>query len=152
MKAIPTVRFALLGALAVAAVGLGLALSAARSASAQPQYSATAGGPTYRTYCANCHGADGRGKGEITESLAKKPGDLTRLTAANDGVFPAERVEEVIDGRVEVAAHGTREMPVWGDLFLWPEDDSPARREHVKRKIGELVAYLKSIQEPATKR
>ena len=152
MKEIPTVRFALLTSLAVAALGLGLAVSAARAASAQPQYSATTGGPTYRTYCANCHGVDGRGKGEITESLAKKPNDLTRLTAENDGVFPAERLQEVIDGRAEVASHGSREMPVWGDLFLWPEDDSPERREHVKRKIGQLVAYLRSIQDPAAKR
>ncbi len=43
-------------------------------------------------------------------------------------------------------------MPVWGDLFLWPEDDSPERRSHVERKIGDLVAYLLSVQEPATKR
>ena len=152
MKEIPTVRFTLLAALAVAALGLGLALAAARSASAEPPYSATAGSATYRTYCANCHGADGRGKGEVTDSLGKKPNDLTRLAAENDGVFPAERMEQVIDGRLEVAAHGSRQMPVWGDLFLWPENDSPERREHVKRKIGELVAYLRSIQEPAAKR
>ena len=152
MNEIPTVRFALLASIAVAGLGFGLALAVARSAGAQPQYSATAGSPTFRTYCANCHGADGRGKGEITDSLGKKPNDLTRLAAENDGVYPAERMEQVIDGRVEVAAHGSRQMPVWGDLFLWPEDDSPERREHVKRKIGELVAYLRSIQEPAEKR
>lgn len=152
MKEIPTVRLALLTSLAVAALGLGLALAVARSAGAQPHYSATAGSPTYRTYCANCHGLDGRGKGEITDSLGKKPNDLTRLAAENDGVYPAERMEQVIDGRVEVAAHGSREMPVWGDLFLWPEDDSPERREHVKRKIGELVAYLRTLQDPPAKR
>ena len=78
--------------------------------------------------------------------------DLTRLTEKNDGTFPAERLTQVIDGRAEVAAHGSREMPVWGDLFLWPEGDSPERRAQVDRKIGELVAYIRAAQKPAEKK
>ena len=54
----------------------------------------------------------------------------------------------MIDGREMVATHGPREMPVWGDTFVWPEEDSPERREQVRRKIGELVEYLKTLQEP----
>lgn len=147
-----SVRQATLLALMAVALGLALAASAALSASAQTIYSETVGRTTYATYCASCHGFDGRGKGEVASTLAKKPTDLTQLTAKNEGVFPAERMAEVIDGRAEVAAHGTREMPVWGDLFLWPEEDSPERRAHVERKIGELVAYLRSLQAPADKR
>lgn len=146
-----TLRPATIAGLVAAALGLGLAVSAAHSANAEPTYSATVGKATYATYCASCHGFDARGKGEIAPTLAVKPTDLTQLTKESDGVFPAERLGEVIDGRVAVAAHGPRAMPVWGDLFLWPEEDSPKRREHVKRKIGELVAYIQSLQAPVEK-
>jgi hypothetical protein len=43
---------------------------------------------------------------------------LTVLTNKNNGVFPFEAVYEVIDGRKEVAAHGTREMPIWGRRYM----------------------------------
>lgn len=152
MKAIPTLRLTAVAALLAPAIGLGLAVNAALAADAAPIYSATVGKVTYATYCASCHGADARGAGEVAATLSRKPTDLTRLTAKNDGVFPAERMQAVIDGRVEVADHGSREMPVWGDLFLWPEGDSPERRAHVERKIGDLVAYLQSVQDPAEKR
>jgi len=151
MRGIPTARLAALAGLTAAALGLALAAGAARAADAKSVASATAGSITYRSYCANCHGTDGRGAGEIAPTLIVKPSDLTRLTT-DEGVFPAERLREVIDGRAEVAAHGRREMPVWGDTFVWPEEDSPARREQVKRKIDDLVAYLRSIQVPTEKR
>jgi hypothetical protein len=32
-------------------------------------------------------------------------------------VFPFVRVFEMIDGRLDVAMHGSREMPVWGDRY-----------------------------------
>ena len=32
-------------------------------------------------------------------------------------MFPFGRVYEVIDGRKTVAAHGSRDMSVWGDRF-----------------------------------
>lgn len=152
MRRIHTLPLARLTWFTAAALGLGLAASAARTADKEPVYSATVGKVTYGAYCANCHGSDGRGAGEIAPTLVVKPTNLTRLAAENDGVFPAERMHEVVDGRADVTAHGRREMPVWGDTFVWPEEDSPKRREQVERKIGELVAYLRSIQEPVEKR
>ncbi len=148
MTGISTLR---LTALTAVALALTLAAAATRAADPEPAYSVMAGGETYKSYCANCHGVDGRGEGVIAPTLATKPTDLTQLTAKNDGEYPAERMREVVDGRAEVAAHGSREMPVWGDSFIWPETDSPARREEVKRTIGELVAYLRTIQAPAQK-
>ena len=127
-------------AVVAAAVGLALAAHAA------PVYSTAVGKATFATYCANCHGEDLRGGGEIAGTLSKRPTDLTRITAKNDGVFPAERLALIIDGRVEVAEHGSREMPTWGELFLWPESDTPERRAQVERKIGELVAYIQAQQ------
>ena len=65
--------------------------------------------------CASCQGVSGKGDGPVAKSLRPPPSDLTRLSAANNGVFPVSRVHEVIDGRIERLVHGTRDMPVWGD-------------------------------------
>src|SRR3974390_1886857 len=67
--------------------------------------------------CAACHGVDGEGKGPLSTQLKVPPADLTILAKKNNGVFPFEAIYEVIDGRKEVAAHGTRDMPVWGNRF-----------------------------------
>jgi hypothetical protein len=43
--------------------------------------------------------------------------DLTTLAKRNNGVFPFARVYETIDGTKTVKAHGTREMPIWGQDY-----------------------------------
>ena len=35
----------------------------------------------------------------------------------NNGVFPTNAVYETIDGLKTIPAHGTREMPIWGERF-----------------------------------
>lgn len=134
---------------AAGVLALWLVVGGARAAEEEPAYSALAGSITYRTYCSNCHGAEGRGDGYLADALKRPPADLTTIAARNGGVFPAERVREFIDGREEVKTHGRREMPIWGDIFLWPEGESEERRQHVERKLGELVEHLRTIQEPA---
>jgi mono/diheme cytochrome c family protein len=105
------------------------------------------GAQLFRTYCATCHGTSGRGNGPIAEHLRRTPPDLTKYTARNGGVFPSERLRQIIDGR-GVAAHGDREMPVWGDAFRSARDGlSPAA---VKTRIDAIVRYLGAIQERAT--
>lgn len=42
---------------------------------------------------------------------------LTELAKNNRGVFPFDRVHQIIDGRAEVKDHGPRDMPVWGYAF-----------------------------------
>jgi mono/diheme cytochrome c family protein len=106
----------------------------------------TTAAQTFRVYCASCHGTGGEGDGPVAPTLIQKPADLTRIAERNDGVFPKERVSAVIDGREEVAAHGPREMPVWGDALIWPEEDTPGRRAEVKRRIDELVAFVEGMQ------
>jgi mono/diheme cytochrome c family protein len=105
---------------------------------------AARGRVTYRSYCSNCHGETADGKGHLTPLLNVKPSDLTHL-ADKDGIFPEERVRHSIDGRAEVAAHGQREMPVWGDFFQ-DSDGTPEGVARAQAKIDDLVAYLKSIQ------
>lgn len=136
------------GALAALAF-VALVAGAAARGEDEPQYSPFNGKVTFKTYCMNCHGVEGRGDGPLADSLRVPPTDLTRLAADDGGTYPAARVRASIDGTSEVKGHGPREMPVWGDAFLWPEEDTPERRAHVERKIGELVEYLRTIQEPA---
>lgn len=117
-------------------------------ASAAEKFSAAAGQRTYKTYCANCHGVEGKGDGPIAASLLTRPSDLTGIATRSGGAFPVDQVTAKIDGREEVKAHGPREMPVWGDALVWPEEDTPVRREQVRRKIGDLVEFVRTLQVP----
>ena len=101
--------------------------------------------------CASCHGEDGEGAGFLTQLFrGVNPGDLRRLAANNGGRFPLERVYSVIDGRADVAAHGPRKMPMWGDRYMtaatgqWGPDELNELR--VRNRIYALVHYLQSIQ------
>jgi mono/diheme cytochrome c family protein len=112
---------------------------------------AAKGKVTFRVYCSNCHGAEAKGDGKLAPLLSVKPADLTRLVTKKDkGEFPAELVRQAIDGRAEVAGHGYREMPVWGDVFKPSNSEmsDPEKLDVAKRKIAELVAYLRTIQAP----
>lgn len=71
----------------------------------------------YDSACAVCHGPAGKGDGPMKSQLVAPMPDLTILARSNNGVFPFDRVYQVIDGRSEVKAHGPREMPVWGRSF-----------------------------------
>ena len=101
--------------------------------------------------CASCHGMDGKGAGFLTRLFrGVDPGDLTQLSASNEGQFPFDSVFAVIDGRLEVAAHGDRKMPVWGDRYMadsmrefGPDAQNEAR---VRARVLELAYYLQSIQ------
>ena len=104
----------------------------------------------FLNYCAACHGADARGDGTLGEFLTLKTPDLTTLSKLNAGIFPEEKVVEIIDGRADVKVHGMRDMPVWGDWFsreaAGSDTSSAARELIVNDRIASLVNYLKSIQ------
>lgn len=104
------------------------------------------GSQLFRTYCATCHGTSGLGNGPLAGQLRRTPPDLTQFTRRNGGMFPSERVYRIIDGR-DVASHGDREMPVWGDAFREAFGGSSAAA--VKARIDAIVRYLQSIQERA---
>jgi mono/diheme cytochrome c family protein len=104
------------------------------------------GGRLFVTYCASCHGRTGRGDGPVAPSLRRRPPDLTGFSARNGGVFPAERVRQIVDGR-GIAAHGDREMPVWGDAFQVTTDG--LRPADVEARVAAVVRYLAAIQERA---
>jgi mono/diheme cytochrome c family protein len=97
--------------------------------------------------CASCHGITAKGDGGMRPHLTKPPTDLTRLARDNGGVFPSQRIWEVIDGRVYavIGSHGAREMPVWGYVYR-AEDTQPADL-HARNRIAALLDYLARIQE-----
>ena len=99
----------------------------------------------FQAHCVACHGVDGRGDGPAAGDLRTRPADLTRLRRTADAGFPAERLHQVIDGRLELEGHGSREMPVWGLTFRERsrDDDQEAEASAV---IDDLLAYLRSIQ------
>ena len=108
----------------------------------QPPGTADPGAQLFRTYCASCHGTRGRGDGPAAGQMRKLPPDLTTFTRRNGGVFPAERLRQIIDGR-GVGAHGDRDMPVWGDAFRTRSGLTP---EAVQERIDAIVRHLQAIQ------
>ena len=103
-----------------------------------------AGSQLFRTYCSSCHGATGRGNGPLADQLRRMPPDLTQFTRRNGGLFPRERVYRIIEGG-DISSHGSREMPVWGDIFRnMPGASADAA---VKARIDAIVRYLEGIQE-----
>jgi mono/diheme cytochrome c family protein len=97
----------------------------------------------FAQYCASCHGTDGRGKGPVAAALKQGPPDLTIIQAPGEK-FPFSRVQIFIDGEKEVAAHGSRKMPVWGTVFRRTSGDLQSHAD-----IYALAKYVESIQTSA---
>lgn len=120
-------------------------------AAKSPALNLDLGKTDFITYCAACHGVSGKGDGSIAEFLTISAADLTQLAKLNAGIYPRERVLEVIDGRREVKVHGPRDMPVWGDWFRQEAHSSgkggKASEEIVRERINMLADYIGSIQE-----
>lgn len=113
-------------------------------APAEPAVQVIAGSYTYRTYCASCHGADGKGEGPLAENLRFHPPDLTLIARRHGGEFPVERVHRIVDGRKPLPGHGGPDMPIWGDAFKNPETGFDDAR--VKEKVRGVVEYLRTMQ------
>lgn len=129
-------------ALVIVAGCLALAQHAPRVKYVPPHSVSAADGPgMFRAYCSVCHGLDAMGDGPAASALRKRPADLTQLSRKN-GKFPAFHVSNVIQGNDVIAAHGSRDMPIWGTVFrtLGPGT--------VKLRIDNLTRYIESIQRP----
>jgi len=53
----------------------------------------------------------------------------------------------VIDGRIVVPAHGSREMPVWGERFGEMGGGGSVGEEVVRGNLLVLIEYLQAIQQ-----
>ena len=102
------------------------------------------GARLFFNHCAACHGDDAEGGGPVAASMRVTVPNLRTLAMRNGGVFPAEAVRNYIDGRNDIASHGDREMPVWGDVFRASALDTPERT--VRRRIAALVEFIEALQ------
>lgn len=108
----------------------------------------------FTTYCAPCHGVNGKGDGPVATELTKKPIDLTMFARKAGGVFPADFVKKLVDGRTMPRAHGTPEMPIWGQWFSYQataggllQEDRKSIQKEVDERLDNLLLYIKSIQQ-----
>jgi mono/diheme cytochrome c family protein len=107
------------------------------------------GSDLFASFCASCHGDEGRGEGELAELLMISPTNLRTLKANNGGVLPVVDIVRQIDGRDPELAHGGI-MPLFGEYFdaqdmaIPSEDGQPILTSF---PIASLVAYLSEIQE-----
>ena len=101
----------------------------------------------YLNSCASCHGTTGKGDGPVVKSLIKPPTDLTRLSETNSGVFPFARIYDVIDGRFELATHGTRDMPVWGEIYKrsWAQGQNGTLPYLASKEVIELIVRVRIL-------
>lgn len=105
--------------------------------------SPASGKEMYLQYCASCHGKDGKGDGPAAPALKAAPASLATLSARNNGSFPEIKVSRIIEGSDDLAAHGSREMPTWGQVFHQMEGSGAAT---AKLRVANLTGYLKSLQ------
>jgi mono/diheme cytochrome c family protein len=107
-----------------------------------PRIQSMEGVDTFKAYCVSCHGLQAKGDGPAALALKKVPADLTGIAKRNGGKFSSSDVEGVIMGTNVMAAHGSRDMPIWGPVFQSLAPDSSV----MKLRVTNLINYLKSIQ------
>ena len=96
----------------------------------------------FESSCASCHGLDAKGNGPVATAIRSGVPDLTILVRKR-GTFPTAELERFILGAGKpAAAHGSREMPVWGPLFRHVENDQDLGLVRARR----VVEYLQSLQ------
>jgi mono/diheme cytochrome c family protein len=105
--------------------------------------SPASGQEMYKAYCAVCHGTDGKGSGPAAAALKATPADLTMLSKNNGGKFPEMKVASTIQGQSNLPAHGTQEMPIWGQLF-WSM--SHGHGAEVQQRVSNLTKYIETLQ------
>lgn len=133
-------RFAVL----ILTIMVGLGAAAQKIKKVPAQYTSPASGKDmYMNQCAACHGADAKGNGPAASALKTPPTDLTVLAKNNNGKFPANHVYSSIVGDLNVPAHGTAEMPMWGNVY---RSMSKGHEAEVQQRISNLTEYIKSLQ------
>ena len=106
------------------------------------------GAEDFADYCSACHGAGGKGDGELASTLAKKPADLTGLTARNKGTFPTTQVMAKIWGYTG-GKNGDAVMPNFGPLLesdLVPYDGGDGIMTPTPIRLVQIAEHLKTLQ------
>jgi mono/diheme cytochrome c family protein len=107
----------------------------------------TVGKNQYMKYCATCHGPTGTGTDGVASRLfTKPPANLTTLAKNNGGKFPMMEVIGIVKGDQPIAAHGTREMPIWGQTLGKPLSEGMYGKDEADAQIMTIGKYLETIQ------
>ncbi|MEO8063510.1 MAG: cytochrome c [Pseudomonadota bacterium] len=107
---------------------------------------AQSGQALFQSYCASCHGANGRGTGPVAQFITVPVPDLTRISERRGGKFPEDEIFRIVDGQAPIAAHGPRHMPVWGYEFFGEDSDDRIAHQQAADQVDGLVKYLSSVQ------
>lgn len=101
------------------------------------------GKEVFNSYCAVCHGTDGKGNGPAASAMKAPPTNLTVLPKNDSGKYPAAHVAAVIRGQANTPSHGSQDMPVWGPLF---SSISQGHDSQVQQRVANLVTYIEGLQ------
>ncbi|MGC2827193.1 MAG: cytochrome c [Pseudolabrys sp.] len=141
----------LVRAFTVSAIAAGIATMAHAQESSLTAGSVDVGKNEYDTRCAICHGLSGKGDGPYVQLLKEGTDlpNLTELSKKNGGVYPFLRVYWTIDGTVRVRAHGSANMPIWGQVYkLQSHNLDPLYDPELftRTKIFALTEYVWRLQ------
>ena len=129
-----------------------LTISTGVYASEEEDFTVAFGKSEFGKRCAVCHGPGGVGDGPLADLLLQPPPDLTKISQRNNGKFPVLDIYQAIDGRRGLRAHGTMDMPIWGNYYRLDAQENVraphdvSYEEIVHGRILALVYYLQSIQ------
>ena len=140
-------------AIFTAGIVLGLVAFAQTPGTTGPKPDLAAGKELYHQHCSACHGVDAKGaKGGASGTMYNPqsieperrvpPSDLTALSEENQGKFPADRVRNAIFNKDKIPAHGTPEMPAWGNVFY----SLKSQPKVLEKRVRDLTAYIESVQ------
>ncbi len=134
------------GLLATAAFGIAQTTPVIKEVPVRPT-SPASGKQMYTTYCAVCHGVDGKGSGPAAAALKEPPTNLAQLARDNGGKFPESHIYTVLQFGMENPAHGSKDMPVWGPALRSLDRGSPAPEMEEHQRLANLTSYLKTLQQ-----
>ncbi len=107
------------------------------------QTPSNSGKAMFNSYCAVCHGKEGKGNGPAASAMKTPPTDLSALAKQNGGKYPAAHVAAVLKGQAMTPAHGSQDMPIWGPLF---SSISQGHEAQVQQRVTNLVSYIETLQ------
>lgn len=128
---------------------VGMAVLAVLAACVMPKREADVptGAADFAANCAACHGVTGRGDGEAAVGLAKRPADLTVLSARNGGVFPGTQVMAQIwgyTGRDEGRVMPEFKALLDSETVLFDGGDGIATPTPIR--LVQLAEYVRGLQ------
>lgn len=135
----------------IASVLVGAALSVSLAGTAWGEARSELGKQEYESNCVACHGATGKGDGYFAQYLKLPIPDLTTIQQRNGGVFPTDRMVEIIDGRQALKGHGPRNMPIWGATYAdkaasYYRGQGYDSEQFVRVRVLALTDYLYALQ------